>query len=90
MLKLLAEFIGTFIFFSVILKHGQALPISIALAAVIYFGGDISGGHFNPGVSFMKLLQNQLTNIEFLQYASAQAAAAATAVYFAKLQTSSL
>ena len=51
MIKYIVEFIGTFIFLSVILNTGEAIPIGIALAAVIFFGGKISGGHFNPAVS---------------------------------------
>ena len=59
MIKYLVEFIGTFMFLSVILSQGQALPIVIALAAAIYFGGAISGGHFNPAVSFMFHMNNR-------------------------------
>ena len=65
MLKLLVEFLGGFIFFSVILRYGEALPIAIALAAAIYFGGPISGGHFNPAVSLMMFLNGQLPQAEF-------------------------
>ena len=60
MLNYLVEFIGTFVFLSVILRTGEALPIAVALAAVIYFGGAVSGGHFNPAVSTMMLLKNNL------------------------------
>ena len=60
MIKYLVEFIGTFMFLSVILSQGQALPIVIALAAAIFFGGSISGGHFNPAVSFMMHVNNTL------------------------------
>lgn len=85
MIKPLIEFIGTFIFFSVILQHGQALPIAIALAAVIYFGGAISGGHFNPGVSLMMFLKGTLGSADMIQYVVVQCLAAFVAVYFAKL-----
>jgi|TARA_B110000971_G_C19860184_1_gene431276 aquaporin Z len=62
--RLLVEFIGTFIFLGAImatLKDGAiaALEVGLALAAVIFFGGKISGGHFNPAVSIMMLLRNQ-------------------------------
>ena len=57
-LEFFTEFIGTFIFLSVILKTGDALAIGIALASVIYFGGKVSGGNFNPAVSYMMLLSN--------------------------------
>jgi aquaporin Z len=62
--RLVVEFIGTFIFLGVImatLKDGAiaALEVGLALAAVIFFGGKISGGHFNPAVSIMMLLRKQ-------------------------------
>jgi aquaporin Z len=85
MLNLLVEFIGTFLFFSVILKHGQAIPIAVALAAAIYFGGHISGGNFNPGVSLMMYLTDKLSQADFIQYVLVQALAAFSAVQFANL-----
>jgi len=85
MIKPLVEFIGSFLFFSVILQQGQALPIGITLAAMIYFGGAISGGHFNPGVSLMMFLDGKLPSTDFLQYVIVQGLAAAAAVYFSKL-----
>ncbi len=72
MWKLLTEFVGTFIFLSVILTTGQAVPIAIALAAVIYFGGGISGGHFNPAVSTMMLVKGAITVDTWIGYVIAQ------------------
>ena len=71
-LQLFTEFIGTFIFLSVILKTEDALAIGIALASVIYFGGKISGGHFNPAVSFMMLLSNKIDITKFIVFIIAQ------------------
>jgi glycerol uptake facilitator-like aquaporin len=51
--KYVIEFIGTFLFLSVILNTGKALPIAVALAAVIYFGGSYGNNHYNPAVTFM-------------------------------------
>lgn len=58
MMKYLAEFVGTFIFLSIILKSGsfgnvQPFVIVIGLLAAILLCGAISGGHFNPAVSTM-------------------------------------
>lgn len=85
MLKPFVEFIGSFIFFSVILQFGTAIPIGVALAAMIFFGGAISGGHFNPGVSLMMFLNGKLPMIELFQYVAVQCLAAIAAVYFVKL-----
>lgn len=84
MIKPLVEFIGSFIFFSVILQFGEAIPIAIALAAVIFFGGSISGGHFNPAVSLMMFLKGSSPTEEFIQYVIVQCLAAFVAVQFNK------
>lgn len=70
--KYLVEFIGTFIFLSVILTSGEALPIGLSLAAVIYFGGKVSGGNYNPAVSTMMFLKNNLNTTDYLSYVLAQ------------------
>ena len=66
--KLLVEFLGTFIFLGVILTTGQAFPIGLALASAIYFGGNISGGHFNPAVTIMMLADNKISFVEAITY----------------------
>jgi glycerol uptake facilitator-like aquaporin len=71
-LEFFTEFIGTFIFLSVILKTGDALAIGIALASVIYFGGKVSGGNYNPAVSFMMLLSNKININKFMAFVIAQ------------------
>ena len=85
MLKYLVEFVGTFIFLSVILTSGEAIPIGIALAAVILFGGHISGGNFNPAVSISMLLQNKLSRSDTMAYIVAQIAGAIAAVMFVRM-----
>ena len=61
LLKLFVEFLGTFVFLSVILGTGEAIPIGVALVAVIFLGGKYSGGNFNPAVSFMSYLNDKLS-----------------------------
>ncbi len=66
--KLIAEALGTFIFLSVIIftVNGSKdmgvnwLKIGLALGISILLFGAISGGHFNPAVSLMFYLNNQL------------------------------
>ena len=81
-LEFFTEFIGTFIFLSVILKTGDALAIGIALASVIYFGGKVSGGNFNPAVSFMMLLSNKMDIVKFMIFVIAQLLGASAAFIF--------
>ena len=61
-LSILTEFIGTFVFLTVILKTNDALAIGLTLAGVIYFGGKVSGGNYNPAVSYMMYLNKTLLN----------------------------
>lgn len=72
----LVEFIGAFIFFSVIIQTGNAIAIGVALSAAIFFGGYICGGAFNPAVSFMRLIDNQINVIEFVCFVIVQLIAA--------------
>jgi glycerol uptake facilitator-like aquaporin len=76
------EFIGTFIFLSVILKSGDPLAIGLALASVIYFGGKVSGGNFNPAVSYMMLLSKKIDVSKFVVYIIAQLLGASAAFLF--------
>ena len=87
MINYIVEFIGTFIFLSVILREGQAIPIAIALASVIYFGGSISGGHFNPAVSVMAYLNNSLSVTDLPFYIIVQLAGGVAALMFYKNYT---
>lgn len=74
----LTEFVGTFIFLSVILACSdapvisKALPIGLALAVVVYFGGGVSGGHFNPAVSTMVLVKGGISIETWVGYVIAQ------------------
>lgn len=63
--KLLTEFVGTFIFLSVIALAGPVGPlaplaIGIALMVMVYMGGHVSGGHYNPAVSFGLFLRRKV------------------------------
>jgi aquaporin Z len=74
---LLAEFLGTFFFLSIILNSvflGDFAPIAIAigLLAAIYFGGKVSGGHYNPAVSVMMFVKGKIAGDLAILYISAQ------------------
>lgn len=68
----ITELIGTFVFLSVILGTGQPIAIAVSLAAVIFFGGNISGGHFNPAVSTMFLAKGAISANQWVAYVVAQ------------------
>ena len=82
MYSYLVEFIGTFIFLSIVLKVGEPIPIAVGLLAVIYFGGAISGGHFNPAVSVMMYLKEAITLTDLPIYVIAQVIGGVAALQF--------
>ena len=82
LLEFFTEFIGTFIFLAVILMSGDPLAIGITLASVIYFGGKVSGGNFNPAVSYMMLLSKKINVSKFIVYVIAQLLGATGAFLF--------
>lgn len=85
-MKYLVELIGTFIFLSVILITGEAIPIGLTLAAMIYWGGKISGGAFNPAVTLALYLNKKLNTVQLAGYMIAQFIGAVLAFYFFKLK----
>jgi aquaporin Z len=88
MIKYFVEFIGTFVFIFVILNSSRKnistyspLALGLALTAVIQFGGFISGGHFNPAVSFTSYLNNDINNTNLIIYIIVQLFAGYCAKY---------
>ena len=84
--KLITEFIGTFIFLSVILATGDPLAIGLALVAVVYFGAKVSGGHFNPAVSIMLYLKKAINDKELIGYILSQVLGGVAALKFFQLK----
>ena len=94
--KYIVEFIGTFLFVltigCVVMKPGDAgtlAPIAIgsALMVMIFAGGHISGGHFNPAVTLAVYLRGRCSAADVPWYIAAQivaAMAAGSAVLFLK------
>lgn len=74
LLAVLVEFLGTFIFLSVIVATGNWLAIGATLAGLILLGGSISGGHFNPAVTVMMLYNRSIAVDNAAAYIVAQIA----------------
>lgn len=88
--RLLTEFVGTFIFLSAIALSGAAGPlaplaIGLALAALVYMGGHVSGAHYNPAVSFGLFLRRVVPLRTMLLYWITQLIAGSLAFLFAFL-----
>jgi aquaporin Z len=93
--KLLTEFVGTFVFLSVIAlfpSTGPAAPlaplaIGAALMVMVYMGGHVSGAHYNPAVSFGLFLARKIDAATLGSYWVVQLAAGALAFVFGHLVT---
>ena len=79
MRKYLVEFIGTFflvltVCMTVLGGAGNFAPLAIGsmLMVMIYAGGHISGGHFNPAVSLGAFIRGALPASDLLPYVVAQ------------------
>ncbi len=74
------EFIGTFYLVftvgAVLLLGGDgvinAIAIGLALMIMVYAGGYISGGHYNPAVSLAAVIRKALPVSEFIPYVISQ------------------
>src|ERR1700744_136402 len=85
--KYVAEFIGTFFLVltvgCTVIGHGAGpfapLAIGSALMVMIFAGGHISGGHYNPAVTLGVWLRGRCETKDVAPYIIAQAAAAALA-----------
>ncbi len=88
-MKYVAEFVGTFVFLSVILaavenkSNGNVTPVMVAvgLLAAIVLVGAVSGAHLNPAVSVMMALHKSLPHAELVPYVGAQLLGAVAAKF---------
>jgi aquaporin Z len=69
----LTEFIGTFFLVLAVGLSGNPLAIGASLMIMVYMGGHISGGHYNPAVSLAVTLRGKLSWGEFVVYVISQA-----------------
>jgi aquaporin Z len=90
----LTEFIGTFfLVLTVCLTSIGAVPmaplaIGASLMIMVYMGGHVSGGHYNPAVSLAVLLRGKMKSVgEFVAYLVSQLAGAIAAALVAYVIT---
>ena len=84
--KLTVEFIGTFFLVFTVgtatnpkTGAGTLAPLAIgaALMVMVFAGGHISGGHYNPAVSTAVLIRGKLSREQWVSYVAIQLAAGA-------------
>ena len=88
--KLLTEFLGTFLFLTVIALSGAAGPLAPlaiggGLMVMVFMGGHVSGAHFNPAVSLGLFLRGKIGGLQLVTYCISQLAAALLAFVFGYL-----
>jgi len=87
----LTEFVGTTLFvlsigLVVVMGHPLApLAIGSALMVMVYMGGHISGGHYNPAVSLAAMMAGALPRNQLLAYWGAQLLGALTGALLARV-----
>ena len=79
MKKYITEFIGTFFLVLTIGLTGNPLAIGAALMVMIYAGGHISGGHYNPAVTLAVLIRGRISISDAMVYMGSQLAGAIAA-----------
>jgi len=86
MRRYLTEFIGTFFLVLTVGLTGTAgspmepIAVGSALMIMVYMGGHVSGGHYNPAVSLALLLRGKMESLgEFAAYVISQLAGAIVA-----------
>ena len=90
MRKYLAEFIGTFfLVLTVCITVTKAIPLApLAIGGVlmvmVYAGGHISGGHFNPAVTLAALVRGVISVVDAVAYWAAQLLAGLLAALVAR------
>jgi len=68
MKKMLVEFIGTFFLVLAVCTTQNPIAIGLMLMAMVYMGGHISGGHYNPAVSLAVWVRGKLSFMHLLLY----------------------
>lgn len=81
MKKYITEFIGTFFLVLAVGLTGNPLAIGAVLMVMIYAGGHISGGHYNPAVTLAVLIRGRISTGDAMVYMGSQLAGAVAAAF---------
>ena len=93
MRRYLTEFVGTLFFVMTIALavavNNPLTPLIIGstLMVVVYMGGPVSGGHYNPAVTLAAFLRNKMNRGDLLPYWGAQILGGLVGAFLAEAQT---
>lgn len=76
----IAEAVGSFIFFTVILTKGEPVMVAVGLLVGILVATIASQGHLNPAVTFMAYMKGDVSGDISIGYIGAQLIGAIAAV----------
>lgn len=76
----IAEAVGSFIFFSVILTRGEPVMIAVGMLVGILIATIASQGHLNPAITLIAYMEGKVTGDESIGYIGAQIVGAIAAV----------
>lgn len=89
MKQYLIEIIGV-MFLTVAIATTNPIAIGFMLMTLVYLGGHISGGHYNPAVSVAAYMNDELNMVNLLKYIGSQIFGAFLGVYLVKMHTGSI
>ena len=76
----IAEAVGSFIFFAIVLTKGDPVMIAVGLLVGILVATIASQGHLNPCITAMVYMEGKMDGDEAVAYIAAQLAGAIVAV----------
>jgi glycerol uptake facilitator-like aquaporin len=84
----IAEAVGSFVFFTIILTKGEPVMIAVGLLVGILLATIASQGHLNPCVTAMTWMEGKMSGDVSMGYIAAQAVGAVAAVQWHKYYSS--
>lgn len=84
------ELIGTFFLTVAIALTGNPIAIGLMLMAMIYVGGHVSGGHYNPAISLAVWMRGKMHTNDLIAYCIAQTVGALLGVWLFTIITNSV
>ena len=76
----IAEAVGSFIFFTLVLTKGEPVMVAVGLLVGILVATIASQGHLNPAITAMAYIEGKVTGDESIGYIGAQLVGAFFAV----------